>query len=185
MRDVTEDAQVRPEFKRVPMLGAVEAEETDRGIVETVEDVGAGAEVIHALGEEEVACVEDGAPKPAENADVGESSIVLCHGVTLGELLIQDLEPAEVHVAVQDGEDDGEGFLDAEDAEEGPFPVELLDGETFGDAGGGDAALAGVVAVLGTGPEEEAEVEGQLGLLRVGTNILDTCLSSRQYLLQT
>ncbi len=53
---------------------------------------------------------------------------------------------------------------------EGPFAVELDDGERRGGglALGGDEALAGVVALGGAGPEEEAAVEGWRGLVEGG-----------------
>ena len=56
---------------------------------------------------------------------------------------------------VKEGEEDREGFLHAEETVEGPFAVELHDGCGGGDAFGGDYVLAGVVAFLGAGPEEE------------------------------
>lgn len=41
--------------------------------------------------------------------------------------------------------------------------MELFDWEARGDTGGGYEALAGVVAFLGAGPEEETEVERDCG----------------------
>jgi hypothetical protein len=73
------------------------------------------------------------------------------------------LKAPVVGKTVQDGEEDGERFLHSEQAAEGPFAVELFDWEARGDAGGGYEALAGVVAFLGAGPEEKAEVEGNEG----------------------
>lgn len=64
---------------------------------------------------------------------------------------------------VEEGEEDGEGFLHAHVAIEGPFPVELKDGRSVrgiaGEAGVGDDVLAVVVAFGGTGPKEEAALE--------------------------
>lgn len=54
--------------------------------------------------------------------------------------------------------------MHAEEAVEGPFPVELHDGREEGwiarEACFGYDVLAGVVAFLGAGPEEEAVLEG-------------------------
>jgi len=60
---------------------------------------------------------------------------------------------------VEEGEEDGEGLLHAEEAVEGPFAVELDDGFGFEDARVGDYVLAGVIAFRGTVPEEEAVEE--------------------------
>lgn len=56
---------------------------------------------------------------------------------------------------VQQGEEDGEGLLHAEEAVEGPFAVELNDGFQGGDACIGDDVLAGVVAFGSAIPEEK------------------------------
>lgn len=63
---------------------------------------------------------------------------------------------------VAKGEEHAEGFLDSEEALEGPFSVELDGGERRGgrEPLRGDDVLAGVVAFGGAGPEEEAVVEG-------------------------
>jgi hypothetical protein len=50
--------------------------------------------------------------------------------------------------------------LHAQEAAEGPFPVELHNGLGGGDALVGYDVLAGIVAFLGAGPEEEAVEEG-------------------------
>lgn len=65
---------------------------------------------------------------------------------------------------VEEGEDDAEGFLHAEETVEGPFAVELEDWLTVGGFAGearvGDDVLAGVVAFGRAVPEEEAVLEG-------------------------
>ena len=64
---------------------------------------------------------------------------------------------------VQQGEQDGKGFLEAEEAVEGPFAVELLDwvdvSGVAGEAVGGYDVLAGIVAGLRASPEEEVMQE--------------------------
>jgi len=66
-----------------------------------------------------------------------------------------------VHEEVPETEKHGEGLLQPEDTDEGPFPVELCHGLRRGgrDAPRGDYVLACVVAFLGACPEEKAEVE--------------------------
>lgn len=68
-----------------------------------------------------------------------------------------------MRVAIEDGEEDGEGLLHAEKPFERPFPVELLDCLALGDARRGYSVLAGIIAFRGAGPEEKAEVEGEGG----------------------
>lgn len=66
-------------------------------------------------------------------------------------------------IAIEDGEEDGEGLLHAEEPFERPFPVELLDCLAVGDARGGYNVLAGIIAFRGTGPEEKTEVDREGG----------------------
>jgi hypothetical protein len=56
------------------------------------------------------------------------------------------LNPAIVAVKVEEGEEDGAGFLDSRESEEGPFPVELVEGDIVMTELGCYLALAGVVA---------------------------------------
>lgn len=72
-------------------------------------------------------------------------------------------ESSVVGISVQDGEEDGEGLLHAQDPEKGPFAVELLDGEAITDAAGSDGLLTGVIAILRAGPQCEAEMEWEGG----------------------
>jgi hypothetical protein len=65
---------------------------------------------------------------------------------------------------VEQRENDGKGFLHAEETVKGPFSVELENGFAVrgfaGEALVGDDVLAGVVAFGGAVPEEEAVLEG-------------------------
>jgi hypothetical protein len=61
---------------------------------------------------------------------------------------------------IKEREEDGEGFLHAEKAVEGPFPVELDDSYVGCDALVGDYVLAGVVAFCWAVPEKEAVEKG-------------------------
>lgn len=56
---------------------------------------------------------------------------------------------------VEEGEEDGEGLLHAQDAVEGPFAVELYDGLGLSDSVVGDYVLAGIVAFRWTVPKEK------------------------------
>lgn len=64
---------------------------------------------------------------------------------------------------IEEGEEDGEGLLDPEEAVEGPFAVELVDGVEVGvvasEARVRHNVLAGVFAFGVAGPEEEAAVD--------------------------
>lgn len=60
---------------------------------------------------------------------------------------------------IEEGEEDGEGFLHAEEAVEGPFPVELDNGFRCCDALVGYYVLACVIAFLWAIPEEKAVEE--------------------------
>lgn len=97
-------------------------------------------------------------PEPAEHAEVGEEAVVGGHWVVFWEVEGEVAEAVEVCVAVQEGKKDGEGFLDTEDAREGPFSVKLFDREGVADARLRNDSLTAVVAVGGAGPEGEAEV---------------------------
>lgn len=59
---------------------------------------------------------------------------------------------------VEEGEEHGEGLLHAEEAVEGPFAVELFDGEGGGGALVRYYVLADVVAFGWAVPEEETVV---------------------------
>ncbi|KFY23002.1 hypothetical protein V493_06164 [Pseudogymnoascus sp. VKM F-4281 (FW-2241)] len=124
-------------------------------VLQSVEHIRAGAEVIQFLRQLEVSGVEDGAGDPADHADVGEVDVVFAERVGLWDELADLVEALVVGGVVEEGEDDGEGLLHAEDAVEGPFAVELDDGEgrVLRDAQVGDYVLAGVVAFGGAGPE--------------------------------
>jgi hypothetical protein len=60
---------------------------------------------------------------------------------------------------VEEREEDGKGLLHAEEAVEGPFPVELDDSYIGCDALVGNYVLAGVVAFCWAIPEKEAVEE--------------------------
>lgn len=63
---------------------------------------------------------------------------------------------------VDEGEEDREGLLHAQETVERPFPVELDDFFAFGNAFVGNYVLAGVVAFGRAVPEEKAMVKSWL-----------------------
>lgn len=101
--------------------------------------------------------MEDGAGDPADHANVGEIDVVFTQRVGCWDELADLVEALVVGGVVEEREDDGEGFLHAKDAVEGPFTVKLDDGEgrVLRDAHVGDYVLAGIVAFGGAGPEEQ------------------------------
>lgn len=70
-----------------------------------------------------------------------------------------------MHEEIDEGEEDGEGLLHAEESVERPFSVELKDGLRVGDTLIGDYVLAGVVAFGGAVPEQEFMEERDGGFL--------------------
>lgn len=106
------------------------------------------------------------AKDPARTADVPEEEVVSAEGVRGRDLRAELAHAPGVGEVVEEGEEDGEGLLHAEEAVEGPFAVELDDGggarvrRVVGEAGVGYDVLAGVVAFGGAVPEEEGAVEG-------------------------
>lgn len=159
---VQDQTQQRPRAQhRAPSRGRpIQPEMVHDGIVQSIEHIEPGPEVIEFLGDLEIARVEDAAKEPAHDADVGKRHVKGAEGVRGGDGGADLAQARDVGPEVRGGEEDGEGFLDAEEARKGPFAVELYDGEGGGLARGGDDVLARVVAFGGTVPEEEAEVEG-------------------------
>lgn len=145
------------------MRRLVEAEDAQRGKIQSVKDGRAGGEVVHAFGEDEITSMEHGAPEPAAHAEIAEETVVWHKWVVSRQLAPEPLETRVVGIAIEDGEEDGEGLLHAKEPFERPFPVELFSCVTVGDARGGYSALAGIVAFRGASPEEETEVEREGG----------------------
>ncbi|OLL23664.1 hypothetical protein NEOLI_004275 [Neolecta irregularis DAH-3] len=156
VEQVGEDTRQRPDADGA--RAAVEAEQAQRGIKERVEHVGAGAEVVHAFGEGKVSRVEDTAPDPGVDAEQGEEEVEGPERVAVRERGEQ-AQAVVVHEAVSQREQDGEGLLDAHDAVEGPFAVELLERGAPGDELAGDGVLARIVALCGTRPEQQAQMQ--------------------------
>lgn len=162
MAQVHQRAQQRPgaQHRRAARRGAVEAEVVHDGVVQAVQHVEPGAEIVKLLGQAEIARVEDARGGPAHDADPGERDVERPQGVGARQGGADLGEAVEVPCEVEGGEEDGEGLLDAEQAGEGPLAVELDDRLVGGAASFGDDCLAGVVAFGGTIPEEEAAVKG-------------------------
>jgi len=165
VRDVQQRARRRPgpQDGPPPRGRPVEPEDAHRGVVQAVHDAGAGGEVVERLRQGEVARVEDGREDPARHADLRDHLVPppqRVGGRNVGPHAV--VEAVVVRPEVAQAAEDREGLLHAQEAAEGPFAVELHDGEGR-DGGGaplGYYALAGVVAFLRAGPEEEAVVEG-------------------------
>lgn len=145
---------------RALLGGPVEAEVVHDRVVEAVEDVEPGAEVVEGLGGGKVARVEHTAGGPARDADVRERDVKGPQRVGGGNRGAHLAQAVGVRPQVGGREEDREGLLDAEEAPEGPLAVELHDGLRGGRARRRDDVLARVVALGRAVPEEEAEVEG-------------------------
>lgn len=86
------------------------------------------------------------AEDPTCHPEVCEHDIVFAHRVGGWDIGGDFRKTVLVREEVEEGEEDGEGLLHAEEAVEGPFAVELDDGFGGSDALVGDYVLAGVVA---------------------------------------
>jgi hypothetical protein len=84
--------------------------------------------------------VEDGRKHPGGDADLGEEDVPPSEGVRGRDAGDAGGQAVVVRPEVGEGAEDGEGLLDAEEAVEGPFPVELDYGLGWvgGCAGRGD-----------------------------------------------
>jgi hypothetical protein len=96
------------------------------------------------------------AEHPACHPEVCEHDVVFAQRVGSWDIGGDLREAILVREEVEEGEEDGEGLLHAEEAVEGPFAMELHDGFGGCDALVGDYVLAGVVAFRWAIPEEQA-----------------------------
>jgi len=118
----------------------------DRRIIKPIQHTRAGPKIVHLLRNTEIPRMENHAEDPARHAEVREADVVFSKGVGGGDVGVYFLEAVLVREEVEEGEEDGEGFLHAEEAVEGPFAVELDNWLRRSDALVGDYVLAGVVA---------------------------------------
>lgn len=132
----------------------------DGRVVQPIQNIKPRAKIVQLLCEREITGMKHAAGRPARDAHVGKHDVKGSHGVRGWDGGADFVEAVKVGPKVGSGEEDGDGLLHAEDAGEGPFAVKLNDGLVGGNAGGGDYALAGVIAFGGAVPEKEAVVEG-------------------------
>ena len=175
----------RPRSRRRP----VQPEDPHRRHVQAVEHAGAGGEVVEALGEAEVAGVEEDAEDPGGDAEGGEGLVVAAQRVGGGDPAAHLDEPAVVRGHVAEAEEHGEGLLHAEHPRERPLPVELRHLLPARAPPRRHDPLARVVALLGARPQQEPSVEGcalegerlhgsALGLPRRDVFVHHGCVSS-------
>lgn len=171
MREVQRAAKNRPEpqerarFTRIRgQARLVQPEDPNRCVEQPIHNAHARSNIIQLLRQIEISRVEDHAEDPTRVPTVPESQIVLPQRISSWDLILELLNAPVVREEVEEGEEHAGGFLHAEEAEEGPFSVELEDrfevGRFARKAGVGGDVLASVVAFAWTGPEEEAVVEG-------------------------
>ena len=94
--------------------------------------------------------MEDHAKHPACHPDVAEGGVVSTERVGGGYVFVDLGEAIAVREEVEEGEEDGEGLLHAQEAVEGPFAVELhyrVRHSIVGETSLGDDMLAHIVAV--------------------------------------
>lgn len=141
-------------FDGWPLL--VEAEDPYRCIIQTVEHARSRSEVVELFSDVEVPRMKYHAKHPACHAHVAEPCIVSPQRVVTRYAVHHFCETTAVRQEVEKGEEDGEGFLDAEETVEWPFAMVLHDRlkhrRVAGEATVGNDVLADIVAIGGAGP---------------------------------
>ncbi len=142
----------------------IQSENPDGGVVKAVEHARAGSEVVRFLGDAKVPGVKDHAEDPTGHPERAHQNVVGTERVVARDGVADLPQAVLVREEVEEGEEDGEWFLDAEKAVEWPFSMELDDGIEHRwvarQAPVGDDLLTCVVAFGRACPEEESEVEG-------------------------
>lgn len=115
--------------------------------------------------------MEDHAEHPAGHSKVRKQNIVRSQGIGFRDGGADFCKAVLVCKEVEQGEEDGEWLLHAQEAVERPLAVELHNGYLVGDALCRDYVLAGVIALGRAVPEQEAVEEGwalKLEEMRIG-----------------
>ena len=120
--------------------------------------------------------MEDHAEHPACHAHVAERRVIFPQGV-IPRYAVSDLgEAIAVGQEVEEGEEDGKGFLHAQEAVKGPFAMVLDDGlehrRVSRDTAVSDDVLADIIAIGGARPEKETKMECYDAGLSAGAEIL-------------
>lgn len=137
---------------------ALHACDSNSGIKQSIHDRDACRKVIQFLGARPIARVVHSRPQPCVHTNDRVANVEGPHGVT-GHYT-SDLQPApEVHVSVEDAEEDRGGFLHAQEADKGPLAMVLMDSVVVGNGSGGDGLHALVAAVVEAGPMGKTERE--------------------------
>lgn len=126
--------------------------DADDGVKESVHDGGSRGKVIEFLRARPVATVVDGRPEPGVDADDSVSEIEGTHVVVFGDGAFETGPGENVHVSIEEGEEDRGGFLHAEEAVERPFAVVLVDRLVLLDGIFGDGVHAEVSTVVDARP---------------------------------
>jgi hypothetical protein len=165
MHGIQQPAQHRPnpQCRRLPRLRAIEPKHANWGVVQSIQHIRARREIIQLLRNIEIPHMKNHAKRPAREAHVPETQIVLPERVCGRDVGAQLRHAPRVRDVVQQREDDAEGLLHAQEPVEGPFAVKLDDRlqirRVAREASGGDDVLACVVAFGGAGPEKKAAVK--------------------------
>lgn len=157
----------------------IQSEDPDGTVVKAVEHARAGSEVVRFLGDAKVPGVKDHAEDPTGHAERAHQDVVGTERIVARDGVADLPQAVLVREEVEEGEEDGEGFLNAEKAVEWPFPVKLDDGIEHRwvtrQTPVGDDLLTCVVAFGRACPEEEAEVEGWKVLGDAGPSDVKMC----------
>ena len=114
-------------FRRRRPAVVVEPEDAHQGVIQSVQHAGSGGKVVCFFRDGKVSGVEDGAEDPGRDAEVAKDQIISSQRIARWDHGPDLLETVLVRPKVQQGEQHGEGLLNAEDPLKGPFAVVLYD----------------------------------------------------------
>lgn len=128
------------------------ASNADDSVKESIHDGGPCGKVVELLCAGPVARVVNGRPEPGVDANNGVSEVKGSHVVVFWDGAFETGPGKDVHVSVEEGEEDRGGLLHTQEAVEGPLAVVLVDGQVLFDGVIGDGVHAEVSAVVDAGP---------------------------------
>lgn len=127
---VQEKAEPAPETAQrrfIPRRVLIKAQYSDDSEVHPIHHVGASPKVIQFLRQREIPRMEYRAERPTCQTAVTERKVVWPERVPRGDRLADSGHPLPMGKEIEDGEEDREDFLHAENPTEGPFAMELQD----------------------------------------------------------
>src|ERR1700754_3710587 len=102
-------------------------EYADGRVVKAIQNAGACGKVVQLFCDVEIARVEDHAKHPAGQSEISKQHVIFPQRVRPRYSFTEARHAVVVREEVEEREEDGEWLLHAEEAVEGPFPMELKD----------------------------------------------------------